>query len=145
MSKAGNGSSSGDGSEHRLDPQGSGELSPEERAAFRRRAQDLGKRLDEVKARKAPASEAENRARSSALGQAFKIAIELVAGVAVGGMIGWFLDGWLGTRPWLLVLFLMLGFAAGMMNTIRTAKRMQARAEPMQRSAPSVKDDEDET
>ena len=33
----------------------------------------------------------------------------------------------------------------GMMNTIRTAKRMQARAEPMQRSAPSVKDDEDET
>jgi ATP synthase protein I len=139
MSNPGNGSSSGDGQEHHP-----GELSPEQREAFRRRAEALGKRLGEVKARKVPMSEAESRARGSALGQAFKIAVELVAGVAVGGMIGWFLDGWLGTKPWLLVVFLMLGFAAGMLNVIRTAKKMQARAEPMQRAAPSVKDGEDD-
>lgn len=136
MSKAGDGS---DGSA----PQ-RGEISPVEREALRQRAEAIGKRLDDVQARKsAPMSAEDSRARGNALGQAFKISIELVAGVAVGGFIGWVLDRQLGTRPWLLILFLMLGFAAGMLNTIRSARRMQAQSEPMQRKAPSVKDDED--
>lgn len=118
-------------------------MSPAERDALRKRAEAIGKRLDDVKARKAPMTEDERRSRSSALGQAFKISVELIAGVAVGGGIGWFLDQHLGTRPWLLVLFLVLGFAAGLLNTIRSARRMQAQAEPLQRKSPSVADDED--
>jgi ATP synthase protein I len=130
-----------DGSEPRR-----GEISPEEREALKRRAESIGQRLDDVKARgPAPMSDADREARGSALGQAFKISIELIAGVAVGGFIGWILDRQLGTRPWLLVLFLVLGFAAGMLNTIRSARRMQAQAEPMQRRAPSVTDVSDET
>lgn len=78
------------------------------------------------------------------MGQAFKIAIELVVGVLFGGLVGWFLDGYLGTRPWLLVLFLVLGFAAGLTNVVRTARRMQAAAEPLQRAAPSVDADEED-
>jgi ATP synthase protein I len=118
---------------------GRGEISPEDRAAFRRRASDLSKQLDHVKARYQPKPEHE-RARGQAMGQAMKIAIELVAGVAVGGFIGWFLDKQLGTQPWLMVLFIVLGFCAGMLNVIRTAQRLQAKVEPLQRSAPSIED-----
>ena len=77
------------------------------------------------------------------MGQAFKIAIELVVGVAVGGFIGWVLDRQLGTMPWLLIVFVMLGFAAGMLNVIRQAQRMQKKSEPLQRAAPSVGDDDE--
>jgi ATP synthase protein I len=123
---------------------GRGELSPEDREAFRRRAAELGQRLDDVKERRAPPSD-DPGARGAAMGQAFKIAIDLVVGVGAGGFIGWTLDRQLGTGgPWFLVLFLVLGFAAGLLNVVRSARRMQARAEPMQRSAPSVTDDEDD-
>jgi ATP synthase protein I len=121
---------------------GRGEVSPEDRKALRERASDIGRRLDEVRGRHVPAPDAAQRGNS--LGQAMRIAVELVVGVAVGGFIGWFLDRHLGTRPWLLMVFLILGFAAGMLNVIRMARRMQAASELMQRSAPSVKDDEDD-
>lgn len=118
-----------------------GEISPEDREALRKRAEEIGQRLDSVKARKAPAADAAERGAS--MGQAFKIAIELVVGVAVGGFIGWVLDRQLGTMPWLLIVFVMLGFAAGMLNVIRQAQRMQKKSEPLQRAAPSVGDDDE--
>ena len=120
-----------------------GSLTPDERDALRKRASELGKRLDEVRTRNVPQT-GDHRARGAAMGEAFKIAAELMVGVVVGGGIGWALDRHLGTAPWLLVLFLLLGFAAGMSNVIKAARRMQAQAEPLQRSAPSVPDDEDE-
>lgn len=52
---------------------------------------------------------------------AWRLATEFVAGILVGGAIGWFLDGWLGTSPWGLIVFLLLGFAAGVLNALRTA------------------------
>ncbi|MGH6952806.1 MAG: AtpZ/AtpI family protein [Alphaproteobacteria bacterium] len=55
---------------------------------------------------------------------AFRIAVELVAGLAVGVAIGWVLDRWLGTGPWLLVLFFFLGAAAGVLNVYRSAKAL---------------------
>lgn len=116
-------------------------LSPEQRAALEKRAEALGERLDRATARRPEISRADAEARGNALGQAFKISAELVAGVAMGGGIGWFLDRQLGTRPWLLVVFLILGFCAGMLNVIRSAQSMQASSEPMQRRAPSVRDD----
>jgi ATP synthase protein I len=122
---------------------GRGELSPEDREAFRKRADELGKKLDSVKAQRPPPPP-DNRARGAAYGQAMKIAVELVVGIAVGGLVGRLLDGFFGTRPVLLILFLLLGFAAGLMNVIRSARRMQAEAEPLQRAAKPASDDEDE-
>ncbi|MGL4396715.1 MAG: AtpZ/AtpI family protein [Hyphomicrobium sp.] len=122
---------------------GRGEISPSEREAFRRRSEGIGKRLDEVKTRQG-AGRVADPARGAAYGQAFKIAAELVAGLVFGGVVGWFTDRYFGTLPLFLVLFVALGFAAGMLNVIRGARAAQAKAEPLQRASPSVKDDDDE-
>ena len=57
----------------------------------------------------------------SGLGLAFRLGIEMVSALAVGVGIGWLLDEWLGTRPWLMILFFFLGSAAGILNVIRVA------------------------
>ena len=67
----------------------------------------------------------ESSNEASFLGNAFTLGTELVAAVAVGTIIGFILDSWLGTTPWLIVIFFFVGAAAGMLNVIRTAKRMQ--------------------
>ena len=66
-----------------------------------------------------------NEKRGSFMGQAFKLGTELVAAVVVGTIIGFILDSWFGTKPWFIITFFFLGAAAGMLNVIRTAKRMQ--------------------
>ena len=78
---------------------------------------------------------AKNRAKSkyseskepstSGMGQAFKMSTELVAAVAVGTIIGFILDNWFGTNPWLILIFFFVGVIAGVMNVIKSAKRMQ--------------------
>ena len=57
----------------------------------------------------------------SGMGLAFRLGIEMVSALAVGVGIGWLLDEWLGTRPWLMILFFFLGSAAGILNVIRVA------------------------
>lgn len=127
------------------DSPGHGEISPEQREAFRKRSDAIGKRLEEVNARRKPKDVGDDGGRGEAYSNAFRFASELVAGVAVGGLIGWGLDRWLGTAPWLLVLFVVLGFVAAMMNIIRMAQKAQAEAEASQLAAPSVAaDDEDD-
>jgi ATP synthase protein I len=65
-----------------------------------------------------------------------RIAVEMLAAVAVGVAIGLALDGWLGTKPWLLILFCILGFGAAMVNVMRTARDIERkRLEAKQASA----------
>ena len=66
-----------------------------------------------------------NNQNSSFLGSAFKLGTELVAAVVVGTIIGFILDNWFGTKPWLIIIFFFLGAAAGMLNVIKAANRMQ--------------------
>jgi|TARA_B110000914_G_scaffold113032_1_gene98872 ATP synthase protein I len=63
--------------------------------------------------------------RGSFMGTAFKLGTELVAAVGVGTIIGFILDNWFGTKPWLIIIFFFLGAAAGLMNVIKAANRMQ--------------------
>ena len=63
--------------------------------------------------------------RGSVLGNAFKLGTELVAAVVVGTIIGFILDNWFDTKPWLIIIFFFLGSIAGIMNVIKTANRMQ--------------------
>ena len=70
-------------------------------------------------------SNEQNSEKGTFLGNAFKLGTELVAAVVVGTIIGFILDSWFGTTPWLIIIFFFLGAAAGMLNVIRTANRMQ--------------------
>ena len=65
--------------------------------------------------------------KGSFMGSAFKLGTELVAAVAVGTIIGFILDNWFDTKPWLIIVFFFLGAAAGILNVIRTANQMQKR------------------
>jgi len=65
--------------------------------------------------------------RVSFMSNAFKLGTELVAAVGVGTIIGFILDSWFGTKPWLILIFFFLGAAAGMLNVIRAANRMQGK------------------
>ena len=66
-----------------------------------------------------------NEKRGSFMGNAFKLGTELVAAVGVGTIIGFILDSWFGTKPWLIIIFFFLGATAGILNVIRAANRMQ--------------------
>ena len=62
---------------------------------------------------------------TSNLGHAFKMSTELVASVAVGTIIGFILDNWFDTKPWLIIIFFFVGVAAGITNVIKSAKKIQ--------------------
>lgn len=90
---------------------------------------DLSGRLERLGSalearRPAPAAKAERGASASdpsAMAKALRASSEFVAGVVVGGGLGWVFDKGLGTSPWGLIVFLLLGFAAGVYNVIRSA------------------------
>jgi len=88
---------------------------------------DLDARLRALRERTIGAGESRGSPQGpppSAMGMAFRIGVELVAGLVVGGGIGWLLDRWLGTLPIMLIAFFFLGAAAGMMNVFRAVRRM---------------------
>ena len=104
---------------------GSGDDTPEE-AALSARLGNLDRRLTEVRHRKLeteqPAGESgEGAARASAMARGFQLSSELVAGVAVGALIGWGFDRLLSTSPFGLIVFFLLGFVAGVVNVVRSA------------------------
>ena len=59
--------------------------------------------------------------KGSVLSLAFRVAVEIVSAVVIGFILGWFLDDWLGTKPWLMLTFVVIGFAAGVLNVYRMA------------------------
>ena len=99
------------------------EQPPADEAALTARFHRLGERLRHV--RPDAASEQSQAPRASAdptaIARGFRLSTELVAGVLVGAAIGWALDRWLGISPWGMIVFLLLGFAAGVLNVMRAA------------------------
>ena len=122
-------------------------VSPEDKAAFEGRISDLGERLGKVKAQRQAGADAELDADMRGRGMAYgmRMAAELVGAVIVGGAIGWGLDRWLGSTPWLFLLFFVLGFAAGVLNVVRAYERIQKEimARTGGRIGNKVPDDED--
>ena len=66
-----------------------------------------------------------NNQNGSFMGSALKLGTELVSAVLVGTIIGFILDTWFGTKPWLIIVFFFFGSAAGILNVIKAAKKMQ--------------------
>ena len=63
-------------------------------------------------------------ANVTSYGKALKISTELVAAVFVGATLGFLLDNWFDTKPLLTICFFFMGVAAGILNVIRSAKKM---------------------
>lgn len=103
---------------------------------------ELGSRsraLDEALAARRPAPASDERGGpptggAAGFGQAIKLSSEFIAGVAVGAGLGWLIDNLAGTSPWGLIVFLLVGFAAGVLNVLRSVGVV---AEPERRVHPS--------
>jgi ATP synthase protein I len=105
---------------------GSGNKSSPDEAALSARLGSLDHRLSEFRdSRKIrtdqPGGSGDGAARASAMARGFRLSSELVAGVVVGALIGWGFDRLLSTSPFGLIVFFLLGFAAGVLNVIRSA------------------------
>lgn len=96
---------------------------PSDEAALSARLRRLGDRLDREKASRqsgAP-SGASPSADGSAMARGLRLSSELVAAVLVGAGLGWLVDRLLGVSPLGLIVFVLLGFAAGIVNVLRAA------------------------
>ena len=91
------------------------------------RLKALEERLAAAKKVRAPKPTVEDH--YSAASQGWRMVIELVAGLAIGFGIGYGLDSLFGTMPIFLVLFILLGFAAGVKTMLRTAQEFQEKRE----------------
>lgn len=110
---------------------------------------ELGRRIEGAKrtlGQEAKPDRKVSPAAGSAFAVAWRVAIELVGAVVVMGAIGWVVDGWLGTRPWLTIVMFFLGVAAGMMNVwhaVQTMGKAAGRGQNGQPDAGRQEDDED--
>jgi ATP synthase protein I len=117
--------------------------SPADEAALSARLTHLDRQLSQI--RKEEESEksqagAENQsaqARASAMAVGLRLSSELVAGVLVGALLGWGFDRFLSTSPWGLIVFLLLGFTAGVMNVMRSAGAMAKQSERLKDTPPN--------
>ena len=88
--------------------------------------EDFKTRLKIAKKKLKNSSEIKNNNQNgSFMGSAFKLGTELISAVLVGTIIGFILDNWFGTKPWLIIVFFFLGSAAGILNVIKAANKMQ--------------------
>lgn len=94
---------------------------PDEKKLSERRA-ELDAALAKTKGKK---TVSENTASGKAgWGAAVKISSEFIGGVLVGAGIGYLLDKFLGTAPWGIIVFLLLGFCAGILNVLRATGKV---------------------
>ena len=112
---------------------GSRGKSPDE-AALSARLGNLDHRLSEIRdSRKIGTDRSGNenaaQAKASAMAVGLRLSSELVAGVLVGAALGWGFDRLLSTSPWGLIVFLLLGFTAGVINVMRAAGVMAKQSE----------------
>lgn len=110
--------------------------SPDE-AALDARRRALESKLEAIERQRSSGtvSGGQTVAEPSGLVKLFRFSADFVSGVIAGAMIGWVVDRFAGTRPWGFIVFLLLGFATGIYNLVRSAQRAQRNGPP---AGPSV-------
>jgi ATP synthase protein I len=108
------------------------------------RLKDLSSRIEAEKSVQAAAEKPTTQYRgASDYSKGYRLASEFVAGTLVGGLVGYGLDRLFGTLPLFLIVFLLLGFGAGILNMSRAANRSPPTAEEL-RNMPKPDDEDDE-
>lgn len=116
-----------DGTDKNSSGHGDREHSAPDEAALSERLGNLDQRLSKLRGHRKNETDqsgdgsGDGAARASAMARGFRLSSELIAGVAVGALIGWGFDRLLSTSPWGLIVFFLLGFAAGVINVMRSA------------------------
>ena len=82
-------------------------------------------RLEIAKSKILKKNKDSKQSSSPNIGVAFKLSTEMVAAGVVGTIIGFILDNWFGTKPWLILIFFFVGVIAGILNVVKSAKNMQ--------------------
>ena len=85
------------------------------------RLDSLGDRLSKHKQVIEKEEEKQASSRSEGIGQAMKLSSEFIAAICVGAGIGYLIDSLAGSSPWGMIVFLFLGFGAGVLNALRAA------------------------
>lgn len=75
-----------------------------------------GKRAEDVAE---AAREAQSGVSRKGMTLGLKISSEFIAAIAVGALLGYIFDRFAGTAPWGMIIFLLLGFCAGVLNVLR--------------------------
>jgi ATP synthase protein I len=103
--------------------EGGDSAKPADEAALSARLRRLGKRLDQIDASRGAGNGGRSRggADPSAMARGLRLSAELVGGVIVGAGLGLGLDYLLGSSPWGFIVFLLLGFAGGVLSVMRSA------------------------
>lgn len=109
---------------------------------------DLGSRLDEMNHRlgrdiKSDKNGSGGPPKNAGMAMGLRLASEFVSSILVGFLIGYGVDWFVGTAPWAMIVFLIFGFASGVMNVIRSANSMQTPLDPSVKDLPDD-DEEDE-
>ncbi len=96
----------------------------------KKKSEEMKENLDDLSTRVSAAREATKKKESRGLneattyGIATRLVAELVSGLVIGVLIGWYLDQWFGTKPWLMIVMIIIGIAAGITNVMRAAKQI---------------------
>lgn len=94
-----------------------------------------------VRAEHAQASAAKDM---TGMSRGLRLGSEFIAAILVGAGMGYLLDLWLGTSPWIMLVLLLIGFAAGVLNVTRSAAEMNKAAPPPPGSDLGPGDDDDD-
>ena len=86
---------------------------------------DLKTRLKIAKSKFKKKNPSDEDDKKSSFGKAFQLSTELVSAVLVATIIGFILDNWFDTKPWLIIVFFFIGVATGILNVFKSAKKMQ--------------------
>lgn len=81
--------------------------------------EELARKIEDAQAREEPRGPKRSPDLNTPAGQALRAAADLTAALFVGGFLGYWIDRWLGSKPWGMLILFFVGFAAGMLNIYR--------------------------
>jgi ATP synthase protein I len=108
---------------------------------------DLARRIAQAKQQRDGEQQANPRfvkGELSGLGRAVRLGSEFISAVLIGAAIGYVADQWLGTRPWIMLVMLLVGFAAGILNVTRAVAEMNRASPPPAGSDRALPDDDED-